>query len=468
MKKQPIYTLLSILFFVLALTNAFSQQRTALYLVEFNSALSTKTNLPFWMVSNQYGKVPNNNYGAMYASVFSDFKHQESSLNFSYKASFTGLKEAKNNFFVNELYLSTRYKKIQLDFGIKNPDEAFEGLSSSNGNISRSTNARSFPGYNLQLIDYVSLPFAQSWLRVKGNYSDYVMNDKRVVSNVRLHAKSILLKSKLSPKLDVITGMYHYAQWGGTSPEYGKQPSSFKDYIKVVTGSAGGSEAAEGDQLNVLGNQLGAYLLQFNYNTPKNNWSFYYSHPFEDTSGLEMQNWRDGLYGVFIDLKKPTALITHLLSEFTYTKHMSGANPPDDADGGRGRDNYFNNGIFSSGWTYFGNTIGSPYFPTKETINNITPGIKVGYNRFRAFNFGMKGLVHTVKYKLLLSHVTYFGWFDSEFQPKPQQFSAYLAFQLPKIPKLPFEISVGTAFDTGTFNPVNFGGFLTISKRGNF
>ena len=31
----------------------------------------------------------------------------------------------------------------------------------------------------------------------------------------------------------------------------------------------------------------------------------------------------------------------------------------------RGRDDYFNNGVYSSGWTYFGNTISSPYFTTK-------------------------------------------------------------------------------------------------------
>jgi len=50
---------------------------------------------------------------------------------------------------------------------------------------------------------------------------------------------------------------------------------------------------------------------------------------------------------------------------------MSGENPADrgyDENGNRlpgsGLDNYFNNDVYNSGWTYFGSTIGSPYFTT--------------------------------------------------------------------------------------------------------
>ena len=90
--------------------------------------------------------------------------------------------------------------------------------------------------------------------------------------------------------------------------------------------------------------------MQLNYVGEKLNWNFYYSHLFEDRSGREFQNWRDGLYGFFIDFKKPKALISHLLTEFTYTKHASGDAPhyTDDqgiAHAASGMDNYFNNGV---------------------------------------------------------------------------------------------------------------------------
>jgi len=222
---------------------------------------------------------------------------------------------------------------------------------------------------------------------------------------------------------------------------------------------------------------LGAYLVQLNYTAEKTNLSFYYSHLFEDGSGMEFQNWMDGLYGFMIDLKKPTAPVTHILTEFTYTKNMSGANPPDqgyDENGdkihGRGLDNYFNNGVYSSGWTYFGRTIGSPYFTTQPVDENgITNGVITGDNRFMAFNIGLKGNLNHLKYKALLSHVTYFGWFNNEYEIKPKQFSGLLEMVLPQNTKgIPFDIAASFSFDTGTYAPVNFGGFITLTRNAWF
>jgi len=226
--------LLITLIFSIIFTKSYSQNNPIEYTVELNSNISTANTLPFWQNANKFGAVPNNNHLSTYISLFSDFKNSKSNFDFSYKASFTGLKETKNNILINELYTSARYKNIQLDLGVKHPEILWDGLSSSNGNVAISGNARSFPGYNISLIKYVKLPFAKKWLSVKGNYSDYLMNDKRVVTNTRLHSKSLFFKSKLSSKLDLITGLNHYAQWGGISSIQGKQPYAFKDYLKMA------------------------------------------------------------------------------------------------------------------------------------------------------------------------------------------------------------------------------------------
>jgi len=472
MKKIPkLYTILTFLTAV-SIASLYSQNSRIEYNVDLSSYASTKNTLPFWLVSNKYDIVPNSNNAILKTTFFSDFKRTSKKIDISYKASFIGYTEKNNNhIFINELYTSIKYNKIQLDLGVKHPDVLFEGLSSSNGNIAHSTNSRSFPGYNLQIPEFTELPFAKKWLSFKGNYADYLLNDTRVVDNARLHTKSLYFKSRLSSKIEIITGLNHYVQWGGTSPTFGKQPSSFKDYLKIVRGASGGSGARIGDQINALGNHLGSYLFQLN-SYGKTNWSFYYSHPFEDTSGREMQNWRDGLYGFFIDFKKTKKLVTHLSVEFTYTKHMSGnSNHYTDSEGvahvARGRDNYFNNGTYASGWTYFGNTIGSPYFtPNLVNEDGITNGVIIGDNRFRAFNIGLKGYIGNFEYRSMISHTTYFGYFDDEYSPKPQQISTLLEFKLPKINHLPFNISFGTGFDTGTYRPVNFGGYLKISKMG--
>ena len=62
-----------------------------------------------------------------------------------------------------------------------------------------------------------------------------------------------------------------------------------------------------------------------------------------------------------------------------------------------GPDNYFNNSIYKSGWTYHGKTIGSPYFTPKPVDENgITSGVIVGDNRFAAINIGANGFFKSV------------------------------------------------------------------------
>jgi hypothetical protein len=467
-----IFLLVSFLF----LNKVFSQESTIRYQVELNSNISSQDSLTFWQTANKFGAIPNSNTAQISAGLFRDFKDEleYGTVDYALGAQVTSSLADRNETIINQLYASARWGKVQLDAGVKHREVLFEGLSSSNGEITYSNNARSIPGYNIYLIDFVKLPFAKKWLSFKGNYSDYLLNDKRAVDNARLHHKSLHFKYKLSEKLELITGLNHYVQWGGTSSTFGKQPSSFKDYLRVITAQSGGSDSTIGDQINALGNTLGSYLVQLNYSGEKTNWNFYWSHPFEDRSGRELSNYPDALYGVFIDLKKPNGLISHISTEVTYTKHGSG-NSPHYRDGNgvfvaaSGRDNYFNNGIYESGWTYFGNTIGSPYFSTiGKNDSDVTQGIIEGDNRFTAFNIGIKGCIHKFNYMTKLSHVTYLGWFDNEYEVKPKQFSGILEIKLPEIQKFPIDIAFGTSFDTGTYSPINFGGFLKLSKRGVF
>ena len=100
--------------------------------------------------------------------------------------------------------------------------------------------------------------------------------------------------------------------------------------------------------------------------------------------------------------------------------------------------------------------------------NGVTRGVIQGDNRFMAFNVGVKGAVKAIKYKALLSHVTYFGWFDNEYEPNPQQFSGLLELIFSEGKTIPFDIIVGTAFDTGTYRSKNLGAFIKLSKNGIF
>lgn len=466
------FTTLTVFLFVTLFSSINAQENLFFYEFELNSGLSSEDELPFWMTANQYGKIPNSDYALSTISFGKEF-NKNNTFQYAFKGSVTGSFSNENETIINELYTSLKYKKVRLDIGSKNNSIVFEGLSTSNGNFTESTNSRAIPGYEFSTLGFLKLPFAKNWLTFKATYGDYLMNDTRYVDNTLLHKKSLHFKAKLNHKFDLIAGLNHYAQWNGTSLSRGDQPSGFKNYIKTVLGSAGGSDTSFGDQANALGNHLGSYLVQLNSKSEKTNWSAYISHPFEDRSGRELANYPDNIYGFFIDFKKEKALITHAVAEITYTKHRSGDSPHYyDEDGvyqaGSGKDQYFNNYIYESGWTYFGDVIGSPYI-IANTIdeNEMTLGTNLDINRFVAYHLGIQGYLGNIRYKTAIDYVNYDHWFDANTHQNNHQFLSYIELS-PNLKNLPFAVSFGGAANLGNLTTTNFGGFIKLSKRGNF
>lgn len=450
----------------------FSQKKEVNYEIGALSSISTESTLPFWMVSNKNGIVPNQNNALIDVSLFSEFRPKYKGIDFSYGASFIGSKANNSDLIIGQFYGGIQWKSLQLILGSKYEDELFGGLSSSNGDILNSKNARAFPGINFQLADFVNLPFGPKCLTVKMSWAEYILNDTRIVDQAHLHHKSLFLKLKTSERIEITAGLDDYAQWGGESATLGKQASGFKDYIRVVTGASGGSNALETDQINALGNHIGAYYFNLSHKGRSLDWSFYWSHPFEDRSGRELSNFPDGLYGLFLDLKKEKNWITHLLYEYYYTKDQSGRYGFFIDENGVGHiksggDNYFNNGVYASGWTFFGRTIGSPFFtPAVEGTDGITHGVM--NNRFVAHHLGVKGYIgKCLPYRVMLSYSKNFGRYSVPLKNTPEQFSGYFEVQVPE-GKLPFEISLGAAGDLGNYLKDNYGVYIRLCKRGIF
>jgi len=450
---------LLVLFVIFTLSTLFAQKKELSYEVGLNGGLSSEENLPFWMTVNKFGTIPNSDYLLLSASLFSEFQQPEKNFDFSYKGSFSGYLADVNHAIVNELYMSLRFKNWLLDVGNKYDELNYGGLSSSNGNFVKSTNSRAFPGFNIKTMGFITLPVAKKWFAFKLNLANYWLNDDRVVDGAMLQHSSLFFKFKFSDKLNLVTGIDHYAQWGGTSPEFGKQPSSFKDFIKIFFAQGGGNTI--NDQENALGNHLGAYLINLNGTYEKLNWSFYLSHPFEDHSGLNFSNYPDGLFGLFFDFKKPENFISHLVLEYTNTTDQGRKSSTNDLI-----DNYFNNSIYGSGWTYFGRIIGTPFFQPEEKVDGITPGVSLDYSRFKAYHIGLKGYIsQTVNYRAHFNYTYYPGWFYAPISSN--LYSTSIEFDI-HLESIPFEITAGAAGDFGDFGPSNVGGFISLSKRGIF
>lgn len=460
-----------------------AQQRNITYDVSLQTNVSAEDNLAFWQVSNKYGIVPNATNGIAYVGLFSGFTEKHA-IDFSYGLSAAGfVSDLKNKVILDEAFISAKWKFFRLDLGLIHPETEYNGISSTNGNLILSDNARSMPGINLHT-DYFSFPFIKRFLEFKANWAEYWMNDKRFVDNTMLHTKSVYVKIKPIKSLELIAGFQHFAQWNGTSrnPKIGTQPDGLKNYFKMFFGKSGGDDASVNDQLNLLGNHLGRQHYKINYLHKNFTLSVYLDRPFEDKSGLQMRAFPDGLWGIYYGNKKnPRAWFTDLIYECSYTKYQCGPYhdlPDPDNTSGRdpndpwyghlmlgGNDDYFNNSIYESGWTYHGYTIGSPFLtPYQPDAEGITRGIR--NNRVVAHYIGMKGyFLHKIPYALRASYSMNYGRYNHPLSEKPRQVSLGLEAGIPPIKKLPFKIDLGLYGDFGELFPNNVGFTLKISRR---
>ena len=133
-----------------------------------------------------------------------------------------------------------------------------------------------------------------------------------------------------------------------------------------------------------------------------------------------------------------------------------------------GNDNYFNNGEYRSGWTYYGRTIGLPLItPVAPDADGIVLG--VNNNRLTAHHFGIGGkIARVLPYKFMATYSRNFGTYGRPFAKRLDQVSLALETTLPRLgKKVPLSLSLGLYGDFGELYPDNFGLTLRLSWSGN-
>lgn len=446
--------------------------------------------LPFWARTGRDGIVPYSSSGLLIGGADLEYK-AENGLYFEAGANLVGNLTSRNPLqkthvggIVDRLYVGGGWRMLHLDVGMKPRDRELGNLSVSGGNVLWSGNARNFPGINAWT-DWIYFEKGH-WFGFKGNIAHYQMIDNRYVSGTMLHNKSLSLKLAAGRKVDIHFGVDHWAQWGGTSPSQGLQPSTFKDYLRILFVQAGGEDATISDQINILGNHLGREYWRVDWRAPKFTMTFQYDMPFEDNGGIKkLQNFPDGVWTLKFAVNDRKAYVTDVLFEFINTTWQAGdvhdrpateeeikLQDPESPYYGRvvigGLDNYFTNGTYRSGWTNYGRIIGLPL------INAACPGedgiVKgVVNNRIRGFHLGLAGnMVENVPYSFKATYTsnwgTYFNPTGSIFNDRPWQLSLALELEFGKdITNLPMTLAVGAYGDIGKLYQNSFG--LTLRIR---
>ncbi len=359
----------------------------------------------------------------------------------------------------SELYAQFRYAFLQLRAG-RRPETIgpIQGGDLSSGSLIQSQNATPPPIIALETPGYIEAPFTKGLVEVKGQYAHGWFDDGRFVDDTYLHRKTAYLRVGHGRTVSATMGLVHNAQWGGTSPADGPLPRDFRDYLRVVIGTRGPENAPEGERINAIGNHIGIFDFGGTVQWDRFALNGYHQHLFEDGSSFdEWKNFPDGLYGLrWTDAHQ--AAINVIQYEFLYTKKQSGPiRPP-------GRDDYYNNFIYRSGWSSNRSLLGSPLFlfdPSRPS------GESVVSNRIVAHHVGVSGHPFPpLRYRAMATWMRHSGTYDHPFSEPQTQMAFLFGLRATPFEEQPLDVGGAVAVDTGDIFEDRVGLRLSLTYRG--
>ncbi|WP_300437973.1 capsule assembly Wzi family protein [Christiangramia sp.] len=450
-----IYILIFI-FYIVSLTHGFSQVFYDLN-YEGQAQLFSGKESPFWMHTNSRGRVDEKTHfsGLLSYKATIDFEGErkaEFGLGSFFKDGY------EDGFKLDEAYFSYSSPKVGIVLGKKQRKDLFQNLSASNENILWSLNASPLPGIRF---------FTTDPLFIKGDHGlgfmvsleEYIMDDDRFIEDTRLHHKSGHIVYRSKNDFQISLGGQHFVQWAGYSEEFGELPGSFEAYTRIFTGMASENEIAGGEEANALGNQIGSYEIKLQTKIRDVDFQFLYNHIFEDASGMKGGNFPDGRYAVYFEDNRDTfwgsSWLKALMYEFYYTKNQSRSRVSSEVDGA---DNYFNNNLYRSGWTYRNQVIGVPFILLNEDNR-----FRIGTNILTVHHLGLKGKAFDeFPYRFLLSYRKNYGVKDSFFAETREVFSTLLELELINTDYI---LKAQLGADIKSYENSNFGIGINFSKN---
>jgi hypothetical protein len=347
---------------MIAVSPAFAFDPVLIDSVEVTGGVSAskETPPPFWMEANRDGRISRES-GSSFFTRLRLLKNADRAKNFDwmYGIDVTSRTNASSDLVWTDGYAGVAWKKLRLNVGRKSE---FFGLADSllsAGPEVYSRNAPTIPKIALSTNGYVNIT---DNLAFNAYLAHGWMGEEQYIADAYLHQKFLYLRyGSASPDrgVNLYFGVHHLAVWGGAN-----NPSGFSDFIRVFSGKNGGGGAGITEQQNALGNHLGSIEYALQLKSVARDWLFYASTLFEDGSGLRsfgLVKPGDYLLGASLINKPADCRVKRINLEYFYT-----CGPIfNQAE----HDNYFNNGIYQSGWTHEGYGIGHPFISFTEGEN---------------------------------------------------------------------------------------------------
>lgn len=461
--------ILSLIFLLLPLF-LYSQKDTINFNVSISGLASTGTQSPFWLHSRQFGLNSAASQSANLQLGFEKKMNQPKSLfDYGYKADLLlRTDNVRNEAYFHEIYAKARFFVFDMIVGSREEHFGNQDSTLSCGGFLFSQNARPMPKISIGIEHFIPIPFTRGFAEIKGGLAHGWFTDNTYVINELLHHKYAYLKLGGKLPVHIQYGLDHVAEWGGNIPMqgFGQQPTSFLDYYRIFLGKSGGTDVNSNEQINAMGNHIISQSVRLDIDVLDFKIGGYWQNISEDGPirfiGFTM-NKPDGLWGVSIR-NKNFPFIKGIVYEYLNTTDQSG--PYHDKDGivYGGNDSYFLNYAYRSGWSYFSQTIGTPFI-SPQVLNSDGDWHSIN-NRVIVHHIGIEGDVANYQYRLLSSFSKNYGTYPRPFSAMIPNTSMLLEIskQFPKLSNI--EIGCKLGADFGKLYGNSVGCQINIRKTG--
>lgn len=439
---------------------------------------------PFYFVNNQHGNIPltpNNGLARFSASKETDLSK---TFSYGFGAEIAVAYNNRQSIWLQALYAKLKYSVFGAIIGKKELSSITHNPNLSSGSVVWSGNAPPVPQLEINIPRYVTIPKTDGLLHLKGavSFGAFTDNDHqkslaaydmRYATDVFFHRKNLLFKLQKESAMYGVIGVDMAAQFGGKAfipwkKQFVEAPVTFNEVVRVFFGLSGGDDSPEGDKVNVAGNHLGAFILEFGNRFKNWEYKLYHEHLFDDHSGIAFKNRFDGLWGIEIKCTDKKNIVSNALIEWIYTKHQSGPFLWDKTDEipvqVSSGDDYYNN-YFYPGWTHYGYSMGTPFI-TSPMYNADHYG---GFynNRVNALHIGISGYFSdSLSYRFLGSHANGWGTPNHPFLSITTDISTMFELSYTHSKLSGWQFSSSAAWDKGDLIGNNVGLQLKITKTG--
>jgi hypothetical protein len=388
--------------------------------VESQVLFSQNGNTPFWLVSNKYGAIPDNQNALIINNYIGKSYRLRKKLDWKFESE--TIIWGNQNVLVKpiQLYAAVRYKKLEFWLGRRKELYGLGDSTNTSGFYSWSGNAIPITKFQFNSNGYIN--FFKNWIGLNFSYSHGLFDNQGPVINSYLHQKSLYGRiGKPNNFLNFYAGINHQVTWGGESnvksgSQFDNYPSSLSAYFYLVTLLKNRSivdvdlNTSSYDANNQYGNHLGSIDIALNL---KPKWGIiliYKQSAYETGRIAKLTTINDGLNGIslnFNNIHSNTQLIKNITFEYLYTANQGEYNStiskllkfedPHLTE----RENYFNNGA-GRGWYYLNRGIGTPFIILDNNLYFI--------NVVKALYFSSNGIINDKlfwKFKISNSESTY-------------------------------------------------------------